>query len=179
MTPGQFPMYGSMEVFGRRSTVSPDREQELTVESMTRLQAGQVAVAAKTAAGLSWAEIAATVGGSVVWSTSAVLGRQPLSEKQATALGDLLNLSAETVTALLLPPDRSAVAADATDPLTYRLNEMVQVYGSTLKELITEEFGDGIMSAIDFELDLERVPDPKGDRVRLTLNGKFLPYRVW
>ncbi|WP_226352009.1 hypothetical protein [Pseudonocardia sp. ICBG601] len=68
---------------------------------------------------------------------------------------------------------------DLTDPLVYRLSEMVQVYGTTISELVREEFGDGIVSAIDFELDLQRVADPKGDRAVITLNGKFLPYRVW
>ena len=68
---------------------------------------------------------------------------------------------------------------DTTEPLVYRLQEMVQVYGGTIHELVREEFGDGIVSAIDFELSVERVPDPKGDRVRITLNGKFLPYRTW
>jgi cyanate lyase len=83
------------------------------------------------------------------------------------------------VEALTLPPVRGSAAVDATEPVVYRLREAVQVYGATISELIREEFGDGIMSAIDLELSVERVPDPKGDRVKLTLNGKFLPYRVW
>ena len=81
--------------------------------------------------------------------------------------------------ALQLPPDRTAQAVDLSDPLVYRLTEMVQVYGATIRELVAEEFGDGIVSAIDFELDVARVADPKGDRAVLTMNGKFLPYRVW
>ncbi|GAC1323124.1 MAG: cyanase [Mycobacteriales bacterium] len=147
--------------------------------ALSRLQAGKQALAARTVSGKSWADIAAALDRSVVWTTSAVLGQQPLTRDQAETLGSLLGLAPEVVTALTLPPDRTSAAADLSDPLIYRLGEMVQVYGGALRELITEEFGDGIMSAIDFELDLSRVSDPKGDRVLLSLNGKFLPYRVW
>jgi len=86
---------------------------------------------------------------------------------------------AGTVDALTLPPERGAGVVDTSDPLVYRLQEMVQVYGTTIAELVHEEFGDGIVSAIEVELGIERVADPKGDRVRITLNGKFLPYRLW
>ena len=85
----------------------------------------------------------------------------------------------EPIAALTLPPVRGESALDPTEPVTYRLNEALQVYGSALHELIREEFGDGIMSAIDFSLEFEREPDPKGDRVKLTWSGKFLPYKVW
>jgi cyanate lyase len=90
-----------------------------------------------------------------------------------------LHLDDDVVAALQLPPVRGADMVDATEPVVYRLQEVVHVYGSTLAELIREEFGDGIMSAIDFELSFERREDPQGDRVRLVLNGKFLPYRVF
>jgi cyanate lyase len=148
-------------------------------QPLTRLQAGTAAVAAKRAAGTTWPDIAAALGRSPVWSASAVLGQQGLDQAQAVVLGELLHLPAEVVTALQLPPDRTAAAVDLTDPLVYRLTEMVQVYGSALRELVGEQFGDGIISAIDFEVDIERVADAKGDRAVLTLNGKFLPYRVW
>ncbi len=148
-------------------------------QPLTRLQAGTAAVAAKRAAGTTWPDIAAALGRSPVWSASAVLGQQRLDQAQAVVLGELLRLPAEVVTALQLPPDRTAAAVDLTDPLVYRLTEMVQVYGSALRELVGEQFGDGIISAIDFEVDIERVANPKGDRAVLTLNGKFLPYRVW
>ena len=151
----------------------------MSEQALSRLQAGRHALAAKAASGRSWADIAASLGRSVVWTTSAVLGQQTLTPEQATTVGSLLALPPEVVTALALPPDRTSAAADLSDPLVYRLTEMVQVYGAALRELITEEFGDGIMSAIDFELDLSRVADPKGDRVLLIMNGKFLPYRVW
>ena len=147
--------------------------------TLTRRDAATAVLAARKRLGLSWATIAETVGQSLGWSTSALLGQQPLSDKQAAAVGELLELDEAVVAALTLPPVRGADAVDTSEPIVYRLQEAIQVYGSTISELIREEFGDGIMSAIDFELDFERVPDPKGDRVRLTLNGKFLPYRVW
>jgi cyanate lyase len=146
---------------------------------LTRLQAATLAAAAKRASGHSWADLASKLGRSTVWTTSAVLGQQPLDATQAGTIGAMLDLPDEVVSALQLPPDRGAGALDLTDPLVYRLHEMVQVYGNTLRELVTEEFGDGIVSAIDFEVDLARVADPKGDRAVITLNGKFLPYRVF
>ena len=79
-----------------------------------------------------------------------------------------------------MPPSKGSLGDTiATDPLIYRFHEIVQVYGTTLKELIHEKMGDGIMSAIDFEMYVEKVPDPKGDRVKVTMHGKFLPYRKW
>ena len=144
-----------------------------------RLEAGREIVRAKEAAGVSWAELAKALDRSLVWTTSALLGQQPLDATQATTVAKLLDLDEETVEALLLPPVRGDAAMDPTEPVTYRLQEALQVYGTSLHELIREEFGDGIMSAIDFTLDFERVEDPKGDRVKLTFNGKFLPYKVW
>jgi cyanate lyase len=144
-----------------------------------RLEAGREIVRAKEAAGVSWAKLAEALDRSLVWTTSALLGQQPLDATQATTVAKLLDLDEETVEALLLPPVRGDAAMDPTEPVTYRLQEALQVYGTSLHELIREEFGDGIMSAIDFTLDVERVEDPKGDRVKLTFNGKFLPYKVW
>lgn len=151
----------------------------MTDQSLTRLQAGTLAAAAKRASGTTWAQVAKALDRSVVWSTSAVLGQQSLTAEQARTLAALLDLPEPVELALQLPPDRTAAAVDLTDPLVYRLTEMVQVYGATIRELVGEEFGDGIVSAIDFELDVARVADPKGDRAVLTMNGKFLPYRVW
>jgi cyanate lyase len=144
-----------------------------------RLEAGRDIVRAKEEKGVSWAELAKTLDRSLVWTTSALLGQQPLDAGQAQKIGDALDLDEDTVDALTLPPVRGDVALDPTEPVTYRLQEALQVYGTSIHELIREEFGDGIMSAIDFTLDFERVEDPKGDRVKLTLNGKFLPYKVW
>jgi cyanate lyase len=159
-------------------------EEETTVTIVAlpmlgRLEAAAAALAAKHRHQVSWASIAKALDRSLVWSTSAVLGQQPLDAGQARAVGSLLHLDDEVVEALQLPPMRGADTADATEPVVYRLHEVVQVYGSTLAELIREEFGDGIMSAIDFELSFERREDPAGDRVRLVLDGKFLPYRVF
>ena len=147
--------------------------------TLGRREAAAAARAAKHRLQVSWATIAKTLDRSLVWSTSAVLGQQSLDADQARAVGSLLHLVDDVVDALQLPPVRGADQVDPTEPVVYRLNEVVQVYGSTLAELIREEFGDGIMSAIDFELSFERREDPKGDRVRLVLDGKFLPYRVY
>jgi cyanate lyase len=151
----------------------------MTAQALTRLQAATLALAAKRAQGISWVQLAQALERSVVWSTSAVLGQQTFTAGQASTVCRLLDLPAQVELALQLPPDRTAAAVDLSDPLVYRLTEMVQVYGTTISELVAEEFGDGIVSAIDFELDVQRVFDPKGDRAVLTLNGKFLPYRIW
>lgn len=144
-----------------------------------RREAAAAALAAKHRHQVPWQKISETLDRSLVWSTSAVLGQQPLDAEQARALGRLLHLDTDIVDALQLPPVRGAETVDVSEPAVYRLQEMIQVYGSTLAELIREEFGDGIMSAIDFELSFERREDPNGDRVRLVLDGKFLPYRVF
>jgi len=148
-------------------------------DALDRLEVGREVVRAKERKGLSWAALAKELDRSLVWTTSALLGQQPLSAEQAQKVGTLLDLDESDVEALTLPPARGESAIDPTEPVTYRLHEALQVYGSSLHELIREEFGDGIMSAIDFTLDFERVEDPKGDRVKLTFNGKFLPYKVW
>jgi cyanate lyase len=147
--------------------------------ALTRRDAATLVLAAKQRLGISWAAIADAVGRSTEWTTSALLGQQPLTAEQAATVASLLDLDEAAVEALRLPPVRGADVVDSSEPVVYRLREAIQVYGPAISELVREEFGDGIMSAIDFELSVERVPDPKGDRVKLTLNGKFLPYRVW
>ena len=144
-----------------------------------RLEAGREVVKAKEAKGLTWQQLADELDRSLVWTTSALLGQQPLDAEQAQKIGALLGLDEYAIASLSLPPVRGEQAMDPTEPVTYRLQEALQVYGTSIHELIREEFGDGIMSAIDFTLDFERVEDPKGDRVKLTFNGKFLPYKVW
>jgi cyanate lyase len=144
-----------------------------------RKQATSEVLAAKRRLGVRWAVLAEALGRSTEWTTSALLGQQTLSREDAEKVGAALDLDTDTVGALTLPPERGAGVVDTSDPLVYRLQEMVQVYGATIAELVHEEFGDGIVSAIDFELGIQRVADPKGDRVVITLNGKFLPYRVW
>lgn len=144
-----------------------------------RIQAGDLIRGRVRETEVTWSDLAGVLDRSLVWTTSALLGQQPLTRQQAEAVGGLLDLDGEVVDALTLPPVRGEDAVDVSEPVVYRLHEIVQVYGRAISELVAEEFGDGIMSAIDFELDFVRRPDPKGDRVVLTMNGKFLPYRVW
>ncbi|MEV6287193.1 cyanase [Kribbella sp. NPDC051770] len=146
-------------------------------DAVVRLDAGDAVLAAKRRLGLTWAEIAREVGKGKVWVTAALLGQHPIGRELAEQFGKLLELDTEVVEALQLPAVRGAHVVDTSEPAVYRLQEIVQVYGSAVNELIREEFGDGIMSAIDFEVELERVADPKGDRVVITLNGKYLQYR--
>ncbi|KAF2888868.1 hypothetical protein ILUMI_17305 [Ignelater luminosus] len=146
--------------------------------SMTKQQAAVNVRDAKVRLGVTWAQIAEAVGRPVAWTTSALLGQQPMSEAEAKAAVSFLDLGKEVQQALQLQPMRGALDAQIpTDPTIYRLYEMVQVYGPTIKELIHEEFGDCIMSAVNFRLDVKREHDPDGDRVVVVLDGKFLPYR--
>ena len=147
---------------------------------MTRDEATAAVRAAKDESGLSWAALAVEVGRSPVWTTSALLGQAAMGPEEARRAAQALGLDPEVERALTRPPMKGSLASSVpVDPLVYRFHEIVQVYGTTIKELIHEEFGDGIMSAIDFEMTIARKPDPKGDRVVVTLDGKFLPYRVW
>jgi cyanate lyase len=145
---------------------------------MTKKEAAEAVRAAKVRLGVTWAQLAEAVGRPPAWTTSALLGQQPMSAAEAEAAASLLDLDADVQQALQLQPTRGALdGAVPVDPTIYRFYEVLQVYGPTLKELIHEEFGDGIMSAINFRLGIERVPDPAGDRVVVTLDGKFLPYQ--
>jgi len=147
---------------------------------MTRDEATAAVRAAKEDSGLSWAALAEAVGRSPVWTTSALLGQAAMGPEEARRAAEALGLDPEVERALTRPPMKGSLETSVpVDPLVYRFHEIVQVYGTTIKELIHEEFGDGIMSAIDFEMTIARKPDPKGDRVVVTLDGKFLPYRVW
>jgi cyanate lyase len=147
---------------------------------MNRFEVIEAIVAARIAKGLKWGDIAKEVGQSKEWTTAALLGQMALTEKQAEKVGKLLALEKEAVLLLQQVPNKGSLpTAIPTDPLIYRFYELVNVYGTTLKALIHEEFGDGIMSAIDFHMDIQREPDPKGDRVRITMSGKFLPYKTW
>jgi cyanate lyase len=126
----------------------------------------------------TWPEIAKKVGMSTAWTAAALMGQMSMLEPQAKAAAALFGLDADEVQTLMDIPYRGSLpTAVPTDPLIYCFYELVQVYGTTWKELIHEEFGDGIMSAIDFEMEMERLPDPKGDRVKITMSGKFLPYK--
>ena len=129
--------------------------------------------------GLSWASIAQAIGpGSPVLYTAALLGQMTLTKEEAAKAVTLLELDPSAATLLTEPPLRgSGIAMPPTDPVIYRFYELLQNYGTTWKELIQEEFGDGIMSAIDFNMQIEREPNPAGDRVKMTLSGKFLPFK--
>jgi cyanate lyase len=147
---------------------------------MTRTEVTDLILAAKHKKGLKWADIAKKVGQSKEWTTAALLGQMTLDKKQATAVGKMLGLSPEAVDQLQMVPYKGSLpTAVPTDPLIYRFYELIMVYGMTIKSLIHEEFGDGIMSAIDFSMDISREADPKGDRVKIVLNGKFLPYKMY
>ena len=126
--------------------------------------------------GISWQNIADHIDRPLVWTVAALLGSHPMPAEQAGRVGELLGLSAETVAALQRQPYRTADPALLTDPTIYRFVELVNVYGPTFKALIHEEFGDGIMSAINCNVSFTRRSDPDGDRVVLTIDGKFLPY---
>jgi cyanate lyase len=147
---------------------------------MTRSECTEAILAAKQAKGLTWQQLAEAIGRHVIWTTAALLGQASMEETEATKAAELLGLGSEVVQALQQCPMKGSLQAIVpTDPLIYRFYEIMQVYGTTLKEVIHEQFGDGIMSAIDFTMDIQRVPDPKGDRVRVTMEGKFLPYKKW
>jgi cyanate lyase len=130
--------------------------------------------------GIKWAEVAKKVGESKEWTTAACLGQMQMTKKQAEIVGRVFDLPEEAVLILQTVPYKGSLAtAVPTDPLIYRWYEIVNVYGTTIKELIHEEFGDGIMSAIDFSMDIQREPHEKGDRVHVELSGKFLPYKTY
>lgn len=136
-------------------------------------------VSSKAAKGLTWESMGAVIGVSPVWLASACLGMNSATSEIAKAIADHLELDDEVAQALMAYPTKVWDQAVPTDPLIYRLYEVVGVYGDTLKEVIQEKFGDGIMSAIDFSMDVDKQVDPKGDRVVITMNGKFLPYKSW
>jgi cyanate lyase len=129
--------------------------------------------------GLTWKKIAEAIGpGSPILYTAALLGQMTLTREEAENAAKLLGLSDVEIPVLTEPPYRGSLPTVApTDPLIYRFHELVQTYGTTWKALIEEEFGDGIMSAIDFDMQMERERSPKGDRVKISMSGKFLPYK--
>ena len=147
---------------------------------MNREEVTDLIVTQKVKKKLTWAQLAEVVGHSKEWSTAALLGQMTLTEAQAQAVGIALDLPEEAVALLQVVPYKGSLpTAVPTDPLIYRFYELISVYGTTFKSLIHEEFGDGIMSAIDFNMDLTREPDPKGDRVKIVMSGKFLPYKTY
>lgn len=146
---------------------------------ISKLEMTEEILAAKWNKKKSWSEIASTIGLSEVFTTSACLGQNTLNKNEAEKIGNFLGLSSEAVEALQVFPTKGTGQEISTDPLIYRFFEICFVYGPTLKELIQEKFGEGIMSAIDFSMHIDKIEDPKGDRVKVTMNGKFLPYKKW
>jgi cyanate lyase len=146
---------------------------------ITKIEMTEAIIMAKAKKGTTWAAIATAVGLSEIFTTSACLGQNSLPAENAEKLASFLGLDSEIKTALQQFPLKGAGQEVPSDPLIYRFFEINYVYGTTLKEIIHEKFGDGIMSAIDFTMDVEKVEDPKGDRVKVTMNGKFLPYKKW
>ncbi|MBY6006687.1 cyanase [Salipiger bermudensis] len=148
--------------------------EDLTKEDVTVL-----IIRAKKKAGLTWEGIAEKIGMSPVWTHSAAMGMNAFTEEKAKALVALLNLPEEAIDAMVESPTKVWEQTVPTDPCIYRLYEIVGVYGPTIKALIHEKFGDGIMSAIDFDMTVERVANPKGDRVKIEMSGKYLGYNAW
>jgi len=145
-----------------------------------RSQVTQMIISTKVQKGLKWRQVAESIGMSKEWTTAGCLGQMAFDKAQAETLGTLFELSDEAIAWLQIVPYKGSLATSVpSDPLIYRWYELVNVYGTTIKELIHEEFGDGIMSAIDFSMGIERQPDPKGDRVNVVLSGKFLPYKSY
>ena len=147
---------------------------------ITREEATELILAAKYEKKLTFEAIAKAVGRHKVWVTSALLGQATMNAEEAQKTTELLGLGGQVTQALQQFPMKGSLDTDVpVDPLIYRFHEINQVYGTTLKAIIQEMFGDGIMSAIDFEMDVQKKEDPKGDRVVITMNGKFLPYKKW
>lgn len=146
---------------------------------MKKIEMTEVIVTAKKSSGMSWEEIATKVGLGSVFLTSACLGMNSLKEEPAKKLCELLELTPDVAQALQEFPTKEWEKVIPTDPLIYRFYEAIGVYGETMKEIIGEKFGDGIMSAIDFSMDIDKEENPAGDRVVITMNGKFLPYKSW
>ena len=144
---------------------------------LTRHEITEQIVIARLQKGLTWQQLADAIDKPVVWTTSALLGQQPIPSELGKVLVELLGIDQSAVPVLAAVPMRGGLpTAVPTDPTIYRFYEVLQVYGGAIKELIHEQFGDGIMSAINFSVDVQKKPHPAGDRVVVTLDGKFLPY---
>lgn len=147
---------------------------------MNRNDVTEMIVTAKIQKGIKWADVAKKIGLSKEWVTAGCLGQMTFDKKQAAMIGKIFALPAEAVALLQVVPYRGSLpTAVPTDPTVYRFYELISVYGTTFKELIHEEFGDGIMSAIDFKMDMKREPNAAGDRVNIVMSGKFLPYKTY
>ena len=157
----------------------PSKTSPFVDPMMDKDDVAMMIVAKKKQAGLSWEAIADAIGMSPVWTHSAAMGMNSMPADKAEALVAFLGLPQEAASVLAEFPTKTWDMAVPTDPCIYRLYEIVAVYGPTIKELIQEKFGDGIMSAIDFDMAITRVEHPKGDRVKVEMTGKFLKYNSW
>ena len=147
---------------------------------MTKLEMTEAIMVAKKEKGVSWTDIGAAIGLSDVFTASVCLGQNSLVKEDADKLADYLGLCPDIAYILTVCPMKGTdTDLVSKDPLIYRFYEIAYVYGGAMKECIHEKFGDGIMSAIDFTVDIDKEEDPKGDRVVVTMNGKFLPYKKW
>jgi cyanate lyase len=149
-------------------------------KDLNRQSVTEKILTSKVAKKIKWADVAKAVGQSKEWTTAACLGQMTLTANQADAVAKLFGLDEDEAAWLQVVPYKGSLPESVpTDPLIYRFYELVNVYGTTFKELIHEEFGDGIMSAIDFKMDLKREADPNGDRVNIVMSGKFLSYKTY
>ena len=147
---------------------------------MNREDVTDLIIQAKVKKGIKWADVATKIGLSKEWVTAACLGQMTLTAQQAAVIGDIFDLPEDARLWLQEVPYKGSLPTSVpTDPLIYRFYELISVYGTTFKALIHEEFGDGIMSAIDFKMDMQREANPAGDRVSITMSGKFLPYKTY
>ncbi|KZY02298.1 MULTISPECIES: cyanase [unclassified Sulfitobacter] len=148
-------------------------------EALTKEDVTAMILSAKKQAGLKWEEIAEKIGMSPIWTHSAAMGMNAFPPEKARLMVSVMGLPQEAESVLIESPTKIWEQAVPTDPCIYRFYEIVGVYGPTLKAIIQEKFGDGIMSAIDFDMSVTRVENPKGDRVKVEMSGKFLNYNSW
>ena len=183
----QVAMRGSKGASLRKAAMAPVRSTKakasfsVNAGPLTRNDVTETIVFNRMKKGITWASLAEAVGQSLPWTTAALLGQMQMSPEQAKAAGDMLGLSKDEQMLLTFVPYKGSFGKPGelvpTDPLIYRFYEMVMVYGPTYKEMIHEEFGDRIMSAIDFDMDVSRLPNEAGDRVKIVLTGKYLTYK--
>ena len=149
-------------------------------KSLTREDVTDMIMSVKIQKRIKWADVAPKLKLSKEWVTAACLGQMALTNTQAKLVAKIFSLPPEAFPVLEAVPYKGSLPTSVpTDPLIYRFYELISVYGTTFKELIHEEFGDGIMSAIDFKMDMQRQNDPNGDRVQIVMSGKFLPYKTY
>ncbi len=151
----------------------------METEIMTKEDVTAMILSAKKQAGVTWEQIAEKIDMSPVWTHSAAMGMNAFPKDKAEAMVKVMGLPQEAASALEESPTKIWEQAVPTDPCIYRLYEIVGVYGPTIKALIQEKFGNGIMSAIDFDMQITRVENPKGDRVKIEMSGKYLGYNAW